>query len=55
MADLEQHKGLLSTAANDAKVILEQDAELKTERGQALRTLLYLFERDGAIKYLRSG
>ena len=25
------------------------------ERGQALRTLLYLFERDMAVRYLRSG
>jgi len=55
MADLEAHKDLLSTATNDAKVILEMDADLQTERGQALRTLLYLFERDAAIKYLRSG
>ena len=28
---------------------------LESERGKALRVLLYLFQRDGAIKYLRSG
>ncbi|OEJ66862.1 ATP-dependent DNA helicase RecG [Magnetovibrio blakemorei] len=55
MADLEAHKALLTTASDDAKVILNGDADLKTPRGQALRTLLYLFERDAAIKYLRSG
>jgi len=55
MADLEAHQNLLTTATNDAKVILETDPDLKTPRGEALRTLLYLFERDAAIKYLRSG
>jgi len=28
---------------------------LATERGRALRILLYLFERDTAVRYLRSG
>ena len=55
MADLETHADLLPMANDDAKMILQQDAELKTPRGQALRTLLYLFERDAAIKFLRSG
>ena len=55
MADLDAHRDLLPVATDDAKVILETDPDLKSERGQALRTLLYLFERDAAIKYLRSG
>jgi len=55
IADLEVHQGLLATATNDAKMILSSDPDLQTERGQALRTLLYLFERDAAIKFLRSG
>jgi len=55
MADIELHQELLSTACDDAKMVLENDPELQTERGQALRTLLYLFERDVAIKFLRSG
>ena len=55
MADLDAHSDLLSVATDDAKVILETDPDLQTDRGQALRTLLYLFERDAAIKYLRSG
>lgn len=29
--------------------------ELDSRRGQALRTLLYLFQRDAAVRYLRSG
>jgi ATP-dependent DNA helicase RecG len=31
------------------------DPELESERGQQLRVLLYLFERDAAVQFLRSG
>jgi ATP-dependent DNA helicase RecG len=55
VADLAAHAGLLAAARDDARLILERDAELASERGQALRVLLYLFERDAAIQYLRSG
>jgi ATP-dependent DNA helicase RecG len=53
-ADLSIHDDLLSMARDDAKLILHHDPELQTERGKALRVLLYLFERDRAISYLRS-
>ena len=55
IADIGFHGDLLATARNDAKLILEKDPELQTERGQALRVLLYLFERDAAVLNLRSG
>ncbi len=55
MADLAEHGALLEMASQDAKMIVEQDPELKTERGEALRVLLYLFGRDAAVKRLRSG
>ena len=55
VADLALHADLLATARDDAKLILERDPDLKSPRGEALRTLLYLFERDGAVKLLRSG
>ena len=55
LADLVNHTELLSTACDDAKLILKQDPELESERGKNLRILLYLFERDAATKYLRSG
>jgi len=55
MADLTQHGDLLATARDDARLILETDADLQKPRGQALRTLLYLFERDAVVKTLRSG
>jgi ATP-dependent DNA helicase RecG len=35
--------------------VIERDRDLTSERGQALRMLLYLFERDAAIKLLRAG
>ena len=55
LADLTSHGELLATARQDAQLILERDPELTTERGQALKTLLYLFERDAAVRTLRSG
>jgi len=55
LADLAAHQELLAAARDDARLALERDPELKSPRGQAIRTLLYLFERDAAIKYLRSG
>jgi ATP-dependent DNA helicase RecG len=54
-ADLAVHSDLLPIAADDVKLILAKDPELESERGKALRTLLYLFERDAAVRYLRSG
>jgi ATP-dependent DNA helicase RecG len=45
----------LATARDDAKLIIDRDPNLDQARGRALRTLLYLFERDAAVKYLRSG
>lgn len=55
LADPVAHAGLLETAHDDVRLILNKDPTLKTERGKALRTLLYLFERDEAIRYLDSG
>ena len=55
LANLNEHHRLVQIARDDAKLIIMKDAKLQTERGQALRTLLYLFERDNAIQYLRSG
>ncbi|MBO6949404.1 MAG: ATP-dependent DNA helicase RecG [Rhodospirillales bacterium] len=55
LADITEHADLLPIARDDAELILRNDPELESERGQALRQLLYLFERDAAIRYLRSG
>jgi ATP-dependent DNA helicase RecG len=55
LSNLVNDSGLLDIAHDDAKLILHRDAELKTPRGEALRTLLYLFEKDAAVKLLRAG
>ncbi len=55
MADLSVHGELLQAARDDAGLILARDPTLQTPRGEALRNLLYLFERDAAIRLLSSG
>jgi ATP-dependent DNA helicase RecG len=55
LADLLAHVELLAMARDDTKLILAQDPDLESARGKALRTLLYLFERDAVVKTLRSG
>ena len=42
-------------ARDDARLILSRDAALASERGKALRVLLYLFERDDAIRLIDAG
>ncbi len=55
VAGLAEHGELLEVARDDAALVLERDPGLETRRGEALRTLLYLFERDAVVKYARSG
>ncbi|HEX3883743.1 MAG TPA: ATP-dependent DNA helicase RecG [Stellaceae bacterium] len=55
LADLARHASLVAIAHDDARLILERDPGLETPRGEALRTLLYLFQRDAAIQYIRAG
>ena len=54
-ADLAAHADLLPVARDDAAAILEKDPDLDSPRGVALRTLLYLFERDAAVGLIRAG
>ena len=55
LADLALHAGLIEVARDDARLIVDRDADLATPRGAALRTLLYLFERDAVVRTARSG
>lgn len=55
LADMAVHKNLLLTANKDARMMLELDPNLSSPRGEALRTLLYLFERDDAVKTYLAG
>ncbi|MER8750823.1 ATP-dependent DNA helicase RecG [Mesorhizobium sp. M1050] len=55
VARIEAHADLLEVARDDARLILSRDPELQSERGEALRLLLYLFGRDEAVRLLRAG
>ena len=55
VARIEIHGKLLAPARDDASLVLSRDPELRSPRGEALRQLLYLFERDEAIRLLRAG
>ncbi len=55
LADMSLHGDLLAIARDDAAAFLERDPQLETERGKAIRTLLYLFNCDSAVRNLRSG
>jgi ATP-dependent DNA helicase RecG len=46
---------LAPIAQSDAQLLLERDGGLASERGQAARICLYLFERDQAVGLIRSG
>jgi ATP-dependent DNA helicase RecG len=54
-ADIAVHGELLAAARDDARLLLQRDPDLKSRRGDALRALLYLFQRDDAVRYLRAG
>ncbi|MDO9425398.1 MAG: ATP-dependent DNA helicase RecG [Methylobacterium sp.] len=55
LASLESDAELLQVARDDAQLMVQRDPGLKSPRGQALRVLLYLFERDAAIRLLGAG
>ena len=55
VADALERPDLLTAARDDARLVLSRDPALSGERGKALRILLYLFERDAAVRLLRSG
>ena len=55
LASLDVHARLLGVARDDAALIMSRDPNLQSERGKALRILLYLFERDEAMKLLQAG
>ncbi len=52
---LDLHQDLLKMARDDAILALSRDPGLASPRGEALRMLLYLFERDEAIRLMKAG
>jgi ATP-dependent DNA helicase RecG len=55
LASPEQISALIGPATDDARLLVDRDGGLTGPRGQAARTLLYLFEREAAVNLLRSG
>ncbi|MBR0778145.1 ATP-dependent DNA helicase RecG [Bradyrhizobium diazoefficiens] len=51
----EVHGQLITQARDEALRIMKDDPKLKGERGEALRCLLYLYERDEAIPLIGAG
>lgn len=55
IARVDEHADLLEIARNDARFLLNQDPELASPRGEAVRILMYLFGKDDAVRLLRAG
>jgi ATP-dependent DNA helicase RecG len=55
VARIEVHGSMLAPARDDASLILTRDPGLTSPRGEALRNLLYLYERDEAVRLVRAG
>jgi ATP-dependent DNA helicase RecG len=55
IARIEVHGKLIGAARDDAALVLARDPGLVSTRGEALRHLLYLFERDEAVRLIRAG
>ncbi|WP_394728390.1 ATP-dependent DNA helicase RecG [Altererythrobacter sp. GH1-8] len=55
IASLDQITRLLPTAHADARLLMDRDGGLASERGEAARILLYLMERDWGVQLLRGG
>ena len=54
VAEVPGFEMLLTAARDDAVLVLANDPGLVSPRGQALRTLLYLFECDEAVRLFRA-
>jgi ATP-dependent DNA helicase RecG len=55
IATLDSDAALMALARDDARLVMTRDAELISERGRALKTLLYLMERDESVVMMKNG
>jgi ATP-dependent DNA helicase RecG len=55
IADIETQADLMRVAQSDSRLLLSQDPDLTSPRGRAMRVLLYLMEREKAIRMLSVG
>lgn len=54
-ADPMQHKNLMETAYSSATELLKKNPDLLGNKGDAIRLLLKLYNRDDTLRYVRSG
>ncbi|MGZ8416917.1 MAG: ATP-dependent DNA helicase RecG [Methyloceanibacter sp.] len=55
IASLPEHEALLQAARDEARLKLARDPDLQGQKAETLKLLLYLFERNDAIKLMRAG
>lgn len=55
IADLEQQSDLMYLAQKDARMVLDKDPNLETERGKAIRVLLWLMEQEKTLPLISVG
>ena len=55
VARLPEDEKLLQAARDQAQLSLARDPELKGPDAETLKILLYLFERDDAVRLMRAG
>ncbi len=55
VADLESQAGLMEIAQTDARKLLHDDPKLESERGKAVRVLLWLMEQEKSIRLISVG
>ena len=55
IADLERQSALMAVAQSDARKLLADDPALASPKGEAARVLLWLMERDRAIRLISVG
>jgi ATP-dependent DNA helicase RecG len=55
IADIENQPDLMKTAQDDARMLLSTDPDLAGSRGMATRVLLWLMEKDKAIRMISIG
>ncbi|MBY8975765.1 ATP-dependent DNA helicase RecG [Rhodobacteraceae bacterium NNCM2] len=54
VADLERDKRLMDRARDETRLILHEDPDLSSGRGKALKTLLYLMDRDASVRLMNA-
>ncbi|MEM6900547.1 MAG: ATP-dependent DNA helicase RecG, partial [Pseudomonadota bacterium] len=54
VADLEKDRALMERARDDARMILNEDPNLQSPRGNSLKLLLYLMKRDSSVALMQA-